>query len=100
MSWYHIQDKRLKLAIKAKPNARCTQVREITDTEIVVNVNAPPTDNKANKELVEFVGKMLKVPKSSVKVVVGASSTNKTIVVSAWEGDEENLKAAVNKMLE
>lgn len=43
---------------------------------------------------------MLKVPKSSVKVVVGASSTNKTIVVSAWEGDEENLKAAVNKMLE
>lgn len=38
MSWYHIQDKRLKLAIKAKPNARCTQVREITDTEIVVNV--------------------------------------------------------------
>ncbi|AFM98559.1 hypothetical protein EHEL_070320 [Encephalitozoon hellem ATCC 50504] len=100
MAWYCIQDKKLRLSVWARPNARSTGVREVTDTEIVVNINAPPTDNKANKELTGFVSKMLKIPKSSVKILAGATSTHKTVEVSAWEGSVESMQAAVKKMLE
>ena len=56
-------------------------------------------DNKANKELAGFVGRMLGVPKSSVRIVAGAGSTSKTVVVSSWSGAAEDLDAAVQREL-
>lgn len=56
-------------------------------------------DNKANKELAGFVGKMLGAPRSSVRIVAGAGSTSKTVVVSNWEGTAEDLEAAVHREL-
>ncbi|UYI27192.1 YggU-like protein NOTE(s): PFAM [Encephalitozoon cuniculi] len=100
MPWYHIQDKKLKLTVRAKPNARNTSIREVTDTEVVVNVSAPPADNKANKELVEFISKMLKVPKSLIKIVAGTTCAIKTVVIGTWEGSAGDLEAAVGEMLE
>lgn len=38
MAWYCIQDKKLRLSVRARPSARNTGIREIADTEIVVNV--------------------------------------------------------------
>ncbi|AFN83280.1 hypothetical protein EROM_070290 [Encephalitozoon romaleae SJ-2008] len=100
MAWYCIQDKKLRLSVRARPSARSTGIREISGTEIVVNVNAPPVENKANKELVRFISKMLRVPKSSIKIVIGTTSMQKTVEVSPWEGSIENLEATAKKMLE
>lgn len=43
---------------------------------------------------------MLRIPKSSIKIVIGATSTQKTVEVSPWEGNIEGLEATIKEMLE
>lgn len=50
-----------------------------------IRLNAPPVDGAANDELVKFVAKTLKLPKSSVKLVSGHASRLKTLEIDADE---------------
>lgn len=52
-----------------------------------IRLNAPPVDGAANDELVKFVAKRLKLPKSSVKLVSGHASRLKTLEIDADEED-------------
>lgn len=52
-----------------------------------IRLNAPPVDGAANDELVKFVAKTLKLPKSSVKIISGHASRLKTLEIDADEAD-------------
>jgi hypothetical protein len=47
-----------------------------------VRISAPPVDGKANDELIRFLAEELGVPRSTVRLVSGASSRSKTIMIS------------------
>ncbi|MBV8169889.1 MAG: DUF167 domain-containing protein [Alphaproteobacteria bacterium] len=48
-----------------------------------VAVTAPPVDGAANQALIALLAKRLKVPKSSVSLVAGASARIKRLAVAA-----------------
>ena len=70
---------RMKLHVRATPNARRSEVVGWETDERVgrvlrVRVAAPPVEGKANAELREFLAKALDLPKSKVFLDKGGSS--------------------------
>ena len=75
--------------IKISPNAKKNEI--IKDGDIVkVKITAQPVDGKANKALVEYLSKTFKVPKTSIKILKGETSKDKTILFEVFE--EEKLR--------
>lgn len=46
-----------------------------------MKLKSVPEDNKANKELIDFLAERLKVPKRSVEIISGHRQKRKTIAV-------------------
>lgn len=75
--------------IKISPNAKKNEI--IKDGEITkVKITAQPVDGKANKALVEYLSKTFKVPKTSIQILKGETSKEKTILFAVF--DEDKLK--------
>lgn len=69
----------LLIRIKIVPNSSKNDLI-IEDEFIKVKVTAQPIENKANKALVEFLSKRFKVPKTSIEIVKGDTSKEKTLL--------------------
>ena len=74
-------DDGIVLKIRISPNASKNQIM-LSDDMIKVKVTAQPIENKANKALVEFLSKYLKVSKTSISIVKGETSKDKTLHIS------------------
>lgn len=64
---------------KISPNAAKNEVIKTADG-IKIKITAQPIDNKANKAVVEFLSKELKIPKTSIEIVKGHTSKEKTLL--------------------
>jgi len=74
------------LRIKATPNAKQNEIIGWETDPLVgpilrVRIQSPPVDGKANKALSTFLAKSLKLSKSRVKLIKGATSRIKTFEV-------------------
>ena len=95
----------LLIRIKIVPNSSKNDLI-IEDEFIKVKVTAQPIENKANKALVEFLSKRFKVPKTSIEIVKGDTSKEKTLLFSIKDEekrealvvvDNDNLKLAIGR---
>lgn len=77
----------LIIKLKISPNASKNEIIK-TDEIVKVKVTAQPIENKANKALVEFLSKKFKVPKSSIEIVKGETSKEKTILFKNISSDK------------
>lgn len=74
--------------IKIAPNSKKNEI--IKEEEFVkIKITAQPIDGKANKALIEFLSKNFKIPKTSIKILKGETSKEKTILFVTK--DEEKL---------
>ncbi len=69
------------LHIRVSPMANVSVVKEVTPDFIKIAIKAPPVDNKANKELIKFIAKKLKLPKSKILIKSGTNSKNKVLEI-------------------
>ncbi len=67
------------IQFRISPNAAKNEVIKNTDG-IKIKVTAQPVDNKANKAVIEFLSKELKIPKTSIEIVKGHTSKDKTVL--------------------
>jgi uncharacterized protein len=71
----------VKFTVKIHPRAKKSAITgEFGDT-LKLSVAAPPIDGKANEACIEFLAKLLKVPRSSVTIASGQSNRKKVIRV-------------------
>jgi len=75
------------LAVHAQPGAKRTEISGLHDDALRVRVAAPPTEGRANDELVAFLAAALGIPKRSVVVVKGERSRRKTVSIAAPQAD-------------
>ena len=85
----------LLVKIKIVPNSSKNDLI-IEDEFIKVKVTAQPIENKANKALVEFLSKNFKVPKTSIEIVKGDTSKEKTILIKVL--DEEKKSNIISRL--
>lgn len=75
--------------IKISPNAKKNEI--ISEGDIIkVKITAQPVDGKANKALVEFLSKTFKIPKTSIKIIKGETSKEKTILFEIFDDEKLN----------
>lgn len=85
----------LLIRVKIVPNSSKNDLI-IEDEFIKVKVTAQPIENKANKALVEFLSKRFKVPKTSIEIVKGDTSKEKTLLFSIK--DEEKKQKIISEL--
>ena len=67
----------LKLKVRVIPNAKKTEFTGYRADELVLRLNAPAIEGKANKAATEFVSEYFGVPRSAVVIVSGEKSRHK-----------------------
>ena len=73
------------LRIKVKPNSKTDEIIREADGSLKVKIRAQPVEGKANKYLLEYLGKVLGLPKSSLNLLKGESNSFKTVEINATD---------------
>jgi len=74
--------------LRVHPDASRNEVAGFTDGVLRVRVAAPPVKDKANKELIAFLGQILGVNKSTLAIIKGRTSKNKVLAVYGLSQEE------------
>ena len=74
------------IRVKVKPNARVSELEELSDGSFVARVKAPPVDGKANVELVTLIARHFGVRKAQVSIRSGASGRLKLVRIEDSQG--------------
>jgi uncharacterized protein (TIGR00251 family) len=73
------------LRIKVKPNSKTDEIIREADGSLKVKIRAQPVEGKANKYLLDYLAKVLDLPKSNVSLLKGESNLFKTVEINAEE---------------
>ena len=69
----------MKYNITVKPGSSQEKIIEAGEGELTVYLRAKPHDGEANTALIKLLSKHFKIPKTSITIVRGHKSRNKTI---------------------
>jgi len=74
------------LFLRITPNAAQTKISgkfidEKNQEYLKINVAEVPEDGKANEELIKFLSKLLKIPKSKIEMIRGETSRIKVVKI-------------------
>lgn len=80
------------LSVKAVPGAKTDGVAGVLGDRLKVRVRQPPEGGRANRAIVELLAAELGVRASSVSVVRGETSAEKTVLVRGVSAEAINRK--------
>ena len=79
------------LSIKVIPNSSKNELTK-AETGLRLKITAPPVDNKANKFVVAYLSKLFKVPKTSIKILRGDTSREKSLLFEVNQEKRDFIK--------
>ena len=82
MTWYREHPAGVTFNVRVAPRASRSEVAGLQDGVLRIRIAAPPVDGAANRELVKFLSKQLKVPQAAVTLVTGNNSRHKTVSIA------------------
>lgn len=92
---FEITDDGLIVRIKIVPNASKNEI-VLTNDSLKFRITALPVENKANKALIAFISKTIKVPKSNINIIKGELNKEKTLLIKGIDEDEFRVKFGIN----
>jgi len=81
--------------LRVKPRSRRERSGLDSAGELRLELHAAPTKGQANSACVEFLARLLRLPRSSIEIVAGEKSRRKLIRVRGGEETASQLKSAV-----
>ncbi len=88
------KDEGIIISLKISPNASKNEIIK-TPEGVKVKITAQPIDGKANKCLVEYLSKLFKVPKTSIEILKGETSKEKTLLIKTVDDDKISMIKSV-----
>ena len=76
-----MQEDALTLRVRVQPRSSSCEIRALADGSLRVRTTAPPTDGKANSDVIRQIAKAYRVPASHVSLLRGAASRDKVLRV-------------------
>ena len=86
-------DGSLLLSLYVQPKSGRDAIVGLHGDALKLRLSAPPVDGRANKALIAFWAKSLKIPKSAVTIKSGRQSRMKKILLTG--ADEEQIRRLV-----
>ena len=84
------------ITLKISPIASKNEIIK-SEEGLKVKITAQPIDGKANKALIEYLSKQLKIPKSSIEILKGETSKEKTVLIKPRTPEDiDKIKTFVN----
>jgi len=77
--FYEIRDGFVRLRVKAQPQSSKNSFCGLYGDALKIKIKAPAVEGSANKELIKFISKSFKVPKSQVEFISGETSKIKLL---------------------
>jgi uncharacterized protein (TIGR00251 family) len=71
----------MTIEVKVQPRAKRNALTLLQDGRWKVTLTAPAVEGKANEALIEFFARGLRIPRSRIRLVTGAKSRLKTLVI-------------------
>lgn len=96
--FYKHTDNGILLNIKVIPNSSKTIVMGVEPAGIIeepflkIKISSPANENKANEELVKFLSKELKLPKTSIDIIKGTKNKEKKVLLKNFDIKNTNSK--------
>lgn len=82
MAFYSQNKNELILTVRVSPNARRSGFDGLWNDALRVALFAPPVDGKANEALIDFLADFFDLRKSAIKILSGATSRMKRVLLS------------------
>ena len=71
----------LEVRLHVQPRAKRSEISGVRNGALKLKVTAPPVDDAANRAITEFFSGLLGIPKSSLQIVSGVKSRDKTLQI-------------------
>ncbi|HNZ86574.1 MAG TPA: DUF167 domain-containing protein [bacterium] len=72
----------MRYSIKIIPKSSKNEIIEQHDDFLKIKIKAIPEHGKANEELIKFLSKSFKIPKSNIQIIKGNNSRNKIVEIN------------------
>jgi uncharacterized protein (TIGR00251 family) len=82
VTWYREDSAGVIFTVRVVPRASRSEVAGFQDGALRIRIAAPPVDGAANRELIKFLSKKLKVPQAAITLVTGNNSKNKVVRIT------------------
>ena len=79
-----------RIDIRVQSRASRNTLSGVRGGMLRIRVTAPPVDGQANAAAIALLAKALDLPKSAIRLVKGASTREKTLVVESMSQEEVN----------
>jgi len=90
----------IRFWLNVKPRSAKEQFGLDSHGELKLQVHAPAADAKANEACIDFLARLLRIPRSSIEIVMGDKSRRKLIRIRGGEEIAQRLKAEVGGSLD
>ena len=71
----------IKIRVRVTPRASKNMVVGVRGRNLAIKLTSPPVEGRANKDLIKYIAKKLGVASSSVSIIKGETSRDKTLYV-------------------
>lgn len=79
-------------SVKLVPNSSFSKIVDFTDDYVRIKISAPPIENRANKELIEFCSDLFDVNKSKISIISGEKSKIKKVLIKEAKKEDVTQK--------
>ena len=90
-----LPDGSLLLSLYVQPRSSRNELAGLHGDALKLRLTTPPVDGKANKAVISFLAKLLKIPKSIIIIRSGLQSRSKKILLSGL--DEQMVRCLLAK---
>ena len=71
----------VSFAVRVQPRARRDEIAGVMEGAMKIRLSAPAIENRANDALIELLSRVLKMPKSAVRIRSGEQSRTKRVEI-------------------
>jgi uncharacterized protein YggU (UPF0235/DUF167 family) len=72
----------MKIFVKVKPSSKNAEIKKISETNFFVAVRESPVRGRANQAVIDLLAEYFKIPKSQIRLALGATSKNKIFEIN------------------
>jgi len=88
----------LKLFVQPRSSKNC--LAGLHGDALKIRLTAPPVDGAANASCIDYLAKLLNVPKSSMEIISGRSGRAKRMLIDCtWKEDVEKERRRIQNIL-
>lgn len=80
----------MRITVNVSTNAKNNSITLLDSGVYKLKIHSQPIEGRANKDIIKYLSKLLKLPKSSITIAIGERSKNKVIDIDC-ESEQEAL---------